>query len=78
MDKLNKEELQKLQRSSKYNEEPIYYCKKCLMPNIKTIPNMNDLDYCDSCGATDIGKCSIEEWEEMYIKKFGHRYLDEY
>ena len=39
---------------------------------------MTDSDYCDSCGATDIGECSIEEWENMYINRYGHRYLEEY
>ena len=39
---------------------------------------MQDSDYCDECGSTDIGQCSIEEWEKKYIEMYGHPYLEEY
>ena len=39
---------------------------------------MQDSDYCDECGSTDIEQCSIEEWEKKYIKMYGHPYLEEY
>jgi len=46
--------------------------------NIRNIPGMEDSDYCDECGSTDIGECSIEEWETLYKNRYGHRYLEEY
>ena len=67
-----------IQQNNNYNEEPVFYCKHCLSLRIRDIPVMTDSDYCDSCGATDIGECSIEEWENMYINRYGHRYLEEY
>lgn len=61
-----------------YNEVPVHYCKKCLSLNIKTVPGMNDLDYCDECGATDIDKTDIETWRTKYKNKFGFDYLDKF
>lgn len=37
---------------------------------------MSDSDYCDDCGSTHIEECSIEEWEKLYEKKYGAKYLD--
>ena len=45
-----------------YNEVPVLYCKHCLSLKIRDIPRMEDSDYCDECGSTNIGECSIEEW----------------
>ena len=61
-----------------YNEVPVLYCKHCLSLNIRNIPRMEDSDYCDDCGSTDIGECSIEEWETLYENRYGHKYLEEY
>lgn len=58
-----------------YNKEPVFYCKHCLSLNIRTVSNM---DYCDNCGATDTEQCLIEDWEKMYIHKYGHKFLDNY
>lgn len=49
-----------------YNSVPVYYCKHCHSLRIKTIPFMENVDFCDSCGSTDIAQISIEEWEELY------------
>ena len=46
-----------------YNKVPVLYCKHCLSLKIRNIPRMRDSDYCDECGSTDIGECSIEEWK---------------
>lgn len=61
-----------------YNEVPVLYCKHCLSLKIRNVPIMEDSDYCDDCGSTNIGECSIEEWEALYKNKYGHRYLEEY
>lgn len=55
-----------------YNSEPVFYCKECLSLNIKSIAGT---EFCDECSSTDIGQCSIEEWEQMYLNKFGHKFL---
>ena len=61
-----------------YNEEPVFYCKSCLSLKIRSVPNMEDSEFCDECSSTDIGQCSIEEWEKMYTERYGHRYLETY
>lgn len=61
-----------------YNAEPVLYCKHCLSLKIRNIPKVENSDYCDKCGSTDIGECSIEEWENMYYSKYGHKFLEEY
>ena len=54
------------------------HCRHCLSLKVRNIPVMEDSDYCDDCGATDIGECLIEEWETLYKNKYGHKYLEEY
>lgn len=61
-----------------YNDEPVLYCNHCLSLKIRNIPRMEDSDYCDDCGCTDIKECSIEEWENLYKSKYGHRFLETY
>lgn len=59
-----------------YNREPIFYCKQCLSLRIKSVPGMEDLDYCDECNSTNIAKTIIEKWESMYERRYGHKFLD--
>jgi hypothetical protein len=61
-----------------YNSEPVLYCEHCLSLKIRNIPSMEDSDYCDDCGATSVKQCSIEEWENLYVAKYGHKLLDTY
>lgn len=35
------------------------------------------MDFCDDCGGTNIGECSIEEWQKMFKDKYGYNYLSE-
>ena len=61
-----------------YNNEPVFYCVDCLSLKIKNLAETEGLDYCDDCGSTNIDSCHIEEWEEKYINKHKHGYLEEY
>ena len=63
---------------NEYNKVPVLYCKHCLSLNIRNIPKIEDSDYCDECGSTDIGECLIEEWETLYKNKYGYNYLEGY
>lgn len=56
-----------------YNEEPVYYCSCCLSLAIRTVET---LDYCDSCGNTNIQQLSIEEWEKLYKEKYGKSFIN--
>lgn len=64
MDKLSKED---------YNNEPVYYCTQCLSLRIRTL---EDTEYCDKCGSTNIEQTHIREWEHMYAKKYSGNYLN--
>lgn len=65
-------------RQLEYNSEPVYYCKHCLSLRIRHVASMEDSEYCDECGCTDIQKTNIGEWEKLYKNKFGHKLLDTY
>ena len=60
-----------------YNDIPVFYCKKCLSLKIRYVSGYENMDYCDECGSTNIGTCSILEWEEMFKKKYGYKFLGE-
>lgn len=60
---------------NEYNQEPVYYCRKCLSLNIQTIDSnskVSGLDFCNNCGSTDIDKTDIFTWNEMCKKRFNH------
>lgn len=59
-----------------YNQEPVYYCKHCLSLKIMRVAGMEDAEYCDECGSTNIEQASIQEWEKMYKDKHGVSYLE--
>lgn len=65
-------------KQDEYNKVPVFYCKHCLSLKIRDIASLEDSDYCDDCGSTCIGECSIEEWENIYKNRYGHTYLEEY
>ena len=59
-----------------YDDEPVYYCKRCLSLKVCQMPMVTDQCYCEDCGTVDIGETSFEEWDEMYVEKYGHHYLE--
>lgn len=59
-----------------YNKEKVYYCQRCLSLRVVDVPSMEDSDYCEECGSTNIEQCSIEEWEKMYVDKYKHSFLN--
>lgn len=56
--------------SEEYNNEPVYYCKDCLSLKIK---DFGIMDYCCDCGSTKIGKTCLEEYDELYLAKYGKK-----
>lgn len=61
-----------------YNEEPVFYCRKCLSLKIRDVECIENSEYCDDCGSTDIAQANIEEWDAMYVAKYGHHLTDNY
>lgn len=66
-------ELKKLKKET-YNEEPVCYCKKCLSLNIVVLDG--DIDCCNNCGSTDTNYTLIEDWENLYSKRYGRLYIN--
>ena len=66
-------ELSKDSIESKYNNEPVFYCKNCLSLYITSLDAFNPDEgcYCESCSRTDIGETDIFTYREMYKEKFG-------
>lgn len=61
-------------RLQEYNDEPVYYCPHCLSLKIKRLNEF--IDYCDDCGCTEIETTSIDNWQEIYKKRFNKYYSD--
>lgn len=58
-----------------YDEDPVFYCKRCLSLNIRQMPILNNKEYCADCDSADIGQTDIETWNKMYEEKYGHPYI---
>lgn len=61
-----------------YDNEPVLYCKHCLSLRIRSVEGLEDSDYCDKCGSTNISQLPIKEWEQLYGRKYGCNYLESY
>lgn len=59
-----------------YNQEPVFFCKKCLSLKIRDVEHLDNSEYCDSCGSTDIAQTSIEHWDTLYVTRYGKHYID--
>lgn len=67
--------LEASQQEFDYNNEPVFYCSRCLSLRIRDA-GLPDLLYCDECGSSNIETANIEEWEKMYESKYGLKFLD--
>lgn len=67
----------KIEKSPEYyNSEPVFYCKHCLSLKVLGVEYIDDAEYCDECGSTNIEKTTIEEWEKLYKGRYGVKYLE--
>lgn len=57
-----------------YDAEPVRYCKKCYSLKIK-YEEAADSDCCMDCGCSDTAEAPIEEWERLYEKRYGKKYV---
>lgn len=62
-----------LDKHKQYDEEPVIFCSKCLSLKIKHEDSVG-VDYCLDCGCTDVTESTIEDWEKMYVERYGHKY----
>lgn len=62
-------------RPNDYDSDSWFYCASCFSPNIRH-EDAIDSDCCGSCGCTNIVESTIEEWEKLYMKRYGHKYAE--
>lgn len=60
---------------TEYNREPVYFCKSCLSLRVMNDTGLEGLEYCDSCGSTNIDTTDIEIWRNLYKSRYGFDYL---
>lgn len=65
------------QNHNEYDLEPVSYCPRCYSLKIGYIPGVDDSDYCMDCGCIDVARGSIFEWEKLYEKRYGHKFVTE-
>jgi hypothetical protein len=57
-------------------EDPVFYCQHCL--NLKIIQaEKTNQSYCGTCGNLDILLTDISDWENLYLKRYGRKYLEQ-
>ena len=64
-----------LNKLKEYDEEPVTYCAKCYSLKIKYEEAIGS-DCCMDCGCSDTVTSSIEEWERLYEKRYGHKFTE--
>ena len=62
-------------RLNDYDSEPVCYCANCLSLNVK-YEEAIDSDCCGKCGCTDIREALPQEWEKLYEKKYGKKFVE--
>lgn len=58
-----------------YDEEPVTYCAKCYSLRI-VFEDIIGVDCCGECGCSDLLTSSIEDWEKLYTRRYGHKYME--
>ena len=58
-----------------YDSEPVTFCSRCY--SLKIIyEDAIGADCCGECGCSDVQTASIEEWESLFKKRYGHSYVN--
>lgn len=58
-----------------YDSEPIKYCASCYSIKIG-YEESADFEYCMDCGCSDIREAPVEQWENLYKGKYGHKFAE--
>jgi hypothetical protein len=64
-----------MKTDGQYNEDKVCYCTDCLSLRVICMEDEDEC-YCDKCGSTDIDETSIQEWQELYKKRYNVEYLN--
>lgn len=57
-----------------YDNEPVKYCSRCYSLKIG-YESVVDAECCMECGCSDILESPIEEWEKLFERRYGHKYV---
>lgn len=68
--------MSKQKKTKDYDEEPVTYCAKCYSLKIVHEDTVG-VDCCRECGCSDLLTSSIEEWEKLYERRYGHKYMED-
>ena len=66
----------KQEKSKAEEPDTIDFCAKCYSIKIKYEDSIG-MDCCESCGCTDFKTASFEEWEKLYERRYGHKFVEE-
>lgn len=67
-----------LREEINYNEEPVFYCERCLSLKVRFVNGLPNSEYCDDCGATEIAQTDIEDWRNKFKNRYGYDHLENY
>lgn len=67
-----------LKEEVNYNDEPVFYCERCMSLRIRFVNGLSNSEYCDNCGSTEINQSNIEDWRQQFKDKYGYDHLEEY
>jgi ribosomal protein S27AE len=56
------------------DEDKVLYCPTCLSLQIMGVDG-TDICYCGKCGSTDIKEIDFDEWDKLYQKKYGKKFM---
>ena len=45
-----------LKEEVNYNDEPVFYCERCMSLRIRFVNGLPNSEYCDNCGSTVINR----------------------
>lgn len=62
------------EHKNNYDLEPVRYCARCLSLKIKYDEDL-DYEWCADCGSTEVNEALTEDWEELYAKRYGHKFV---
>jgi hypothetical protein len=62
------------EKLKEYDLEPVVFCTRCYSLRIVYEPAI-DADCCGDCGCSDTAETTIENWEKLYEKRYGHKYV---
>lgn len=68
--------MSKQNKMEEYDSEPVTYCSKCYSIKIKYEESIG-MDCCEDCGCTDFKTSTFEEWEKLYERRYGHKFMEE-